>query len=153
MSLASQSAILGCHLSALVCTPDCLRKFLGRREKGPSRGSGGVFNFGDGKYSLDLQLGPRHYDCKSETKMRIAMKKLFVTGVAALFLATGTAHAAEQDTIGGKWCMEDFLSLDDTISGHPYITYVPYSNVCKSTVIEVKPSELNSVLLYARLGE
>jgi hypothetical protein len=32
----------------------------------PSRGTGGVFNFGDGKYSLDLQLGPRHYDCKSD---------------------------------------------------------------------------------------
>jgi hypothetical protein len=34
------------------------------------------------------------------------MKKLLLTGVAALFLATGAAHASVQlpDTITGTWC-------------------------------------------------
>jgi hypothetical protein len=37
----------------------------------------------------------------------MAMKKLFLTGIAALFLATGTAHATTvtmPDKLHGEWC-------------------------------------------------
>ena len=39
------------------------------------------------------------------------MKKLLLTGIAALLLAMGTAHAAKDDNVGlppaftGKWCL------------------------------------------------
>jgi hypothetical protein len=37
------------------------------------------------------------------------MKKLLLAGVAALFLATGTAHATDKlpDTITGDWCFSE----------------------------------------------
>jgi len=52
---------------------------------------------------------------RAEYARAAAMKKLLLTGIAALFLATGTAHAVHDTTHlpehwQGRWCYDSYIS-------------------------------------------